>query len=87
MSLSVGFFLTEPRAAAGVFPIPYNCDSESFERSTKSWLNIPAKPCLAPNISSKFEFVASLINPTRDLLITAVGPPDCPITAFPADTN
>ena len=44
---------------------------------------MPANPCLAPRISLKSDLVASLINPTSDLFITAVGPPDCPITALP----
>ena len=76
MSCSVGFFLTEPRAAAGVLPIPNSCDSDKEERSTKSLDSIPAKPCRAPKTSSKSALTASLIKPTRDLLITAVGPPD-----------
>ena len=81
ISSSVGFFLTEPRAAAGVREIPKISDSVRLLKSTKSFSNIPFSPCLAPITSSNFSEEA-FINPTKDLFITAVGPPDCPIIAF-----
>ena len=33
--------------------------------------------------ATKSDLIASLMKPTSDLFITAVGPPDCPITALP----
>ena len=64
--------------------MPKSCASDRFERSTKSSLSIPSNPCFAPKMSSKSDLVASLIKPTSDLFMTAVGPPDCPITALPS---
>ena len=74
----------EPKAAAGVRPIPRSVAAFSRPRSTMSPLRMPSTPCRAPHTPViSLRRAASWTTPSRLALITWVQPPDWPTTSFP----
>src|SRR4051812_44258043 len=79
-----GLSRLDPRAEEGVLATRSSRSWATEVRSTKSLLTMPRTACFAPRIfSMNGEPRSPSTQPTRDWLMTAVGPPDWPMTALP----
>ena len=78
-----GLSRDEPSAADGEAATASRVSDETLVRSTKSSFMMPLTACTAPySLSMPGCFTTCSITPTREALITPVGPPDWLTIAF-----